>query len=330
MKTSNPYPNSSFAVIDDVRLHIRTWPVEAPTIAGKVLLVHGLGGSTYCWEKTVPALCQAGYFVVAVDLPAFGYSSRWLGINHSQKNRARLLWKILAKVDQDLTTQKIVPLVLRETTPGEEEPAEPTPEQSNQGLAAAVLLSSPWNLVGHSMGAGTIAAMALSRPKKVGHLVFVDGALHHGPPAIASLLLRIPPFRILAVARVERLLHNEQRLRKILQKADGHIPTQEQLSAYHSPLLRNRSAAALVDMTITNRNVPTRLLRRITAPVCAIWGSNDPIVPVREIRQLRDIFPQLQVRLIKGAYHLPMETHPEEFNQALLGYLQAAAGPVTV
>ncbi len=71
-----PYPSSAFMAIDEVTLHYRLFqPVEGQ-IRGKILLVHGLGGSTYSYEKTAPVLAEAGFLVVAVDLPLFGYSQR--------------------------------------------------------------------------------------------------------------------------------------------------------------------------------------------------------------------------------------------------------------
>src|SRR5215210_4241968 len=39
-----------------------------------VLFVHGLGGSWQNWLENIPAVAQAGYRAIAVDLPGFGES----------------------------------------------------------------------------------------------------------------------------------------------------------------------------------------------------------------------------------------------------------------
>jgi pimeloyl-ACP methyl ester carboxylesterase len=40
-----------------------------------VLLIHGLGASTYCWRHLIPELCHK-YKVISFDLWGFGYSSK--------------------------------------------------------------------------------------------------------------------------------------------------------------------------------------------------------------------------------------------------------------
>ena len=41
-----------------------------------VLLLHGLGHSTHGWRKVIGPIAEAGYRVMAVDLPGFGYSDK--------------------------------------------------------------------------------------------------------------------------------------------------------------------------------------------------------------------------------------------------------------
>lgn len=41
-----------------------------------VLLLHGLGHSTHGWRKVMAPMATAGYRVMAVDLPGFGYSDK--------------------------------------------------------------------------------------------------------------------------------------------------------------------------------------------------------------------------------------------------------------
>jgi len=41
-----------------------------------VVLVHGFSVASYCWERTVPALVEAGFRVLTFDLYGRGYSDR--------------------------------------------------------------------------------------------------------------------------------------------------------------------------------------------------------------------------------------------------------------
>lgn len=87
-----PYPNSSFEESGGEVLHVRTWEPAEPR--GRVLLLHGLAGSTFSWRFLAPALEAAGYAVLAVDLPPFGFSSGGVGFRDARA-AAELLWELL-------------------------------------------------------------------------------------------------------------------------------------------------------------------------------------------------------------------------------------------
>lgn len=73
---AEPFANSRFETIDGVRVHVRHWPAQGGAPGCPVLLVHGLGGSTFSFRDLAPALAAAGHPVWALDLPAYGYSER--------------------------------------------------------------------------------------------------------------------------------------------------------------------------------------------------------------------------------------------------------------
>lgn len=154
---SLPFVNSAFFEAESTRIHYRLAVPEESAPLGKLLLVHGLAGSTFSFEALTPLLIQAGVVVVSVDLPGFGFSSRDLDYDHSQANRALTLWQLLDHVDASL----------------------------NPSLAA-----QPWHLAGHSMGGGTAYAMALQQPDRARSLVLMDAPLTGGS---RSGLLSVPP-----------------------------------------------------------------------------------------------------------------------------------------
>jgi pimeloyl-ACP methyl ester carboxylesterase len=88
-----PYDNSHYARPDSVTIHYRTWNGDLPNPKGKVLLIHGFCGSTFCWRNSYDTLVKSGYKVVAIDLPGFGYSERSATLNQSQSYRAK--WNIV-------------------------------------------------------------------------------------------------------------------------------------------------------------------------------------------------------------------------------------------
>lgn len=69
-----PFSNSEFFEIGDYNLHYRTYG-ERSARPG-VMLLHGFGLSTASFEGLAEKYAESGYYVVTVDLPNFGYSSR--------------------------------------------------------------------------------------------------------------------------------------------------------------------------------------------------------------------------------------------------------------
>lgn len=70
-----PYENSEFYVDGDYTLHYRTYK---PSVNAKnrILLIHGFCLSTASLEGIAEEYMKAGYEVVTLDAPNFGYSSR--------------------------------------------------------------------------------------------------------------------------------------------------------------------------------------------------------------------------------------------------------------
>lgn len=95
---ATPYDNSSFAVIDSLELHYRFWPLQGEP-KGNILLIHGLGGSTFSFNQLFDPLVMAGYNVWALDLPGFGYSERKQNIDYTRRGRTELIVKFINKMD---------------------------------------------------------------------------------------------------------------------------------------------------------------------------------------------------------------------------------------
>jgi pimeloyl-ACP methyl ester carboxylesterase len=282
-----PYSNSAYLTIDEVSLHFRLFQPVAKDFLGKILFVHGLGGSTYSYEKTAPALAEAGYLVVAVDLPLFGYSQRLETFDHSQANRSRLLWDFLDALDARL------PL-----------------EEARHG----------WHLAGHSMGGGTVAAMAAARQQRTASLILIDGALFETSRNTGLVTFFPPVVRWLQIV-LEKSIIREKNIRSFLTSAYGKQPTDADVAGYLDALSVPGTALAVRSFLKTSRNLPVEELRGLSMPALAIWGSDDTWVPFSDTQRIKEFIPQLEIRSIAGAGHIPMETHPAEFNQVLLNFL---------
>ncbi len=289
MASLKPFENSQRAVINGTSFHYRSYPSTETLVKGKVLFVHGLGGSTFSFEPAAPLIARQGYHVVLVDLPGFGYSDRNPGYDHSQANRAEYLWQLLDIIDHSL-----------------------------QGELAGL----PWHLAGHSMGGGTVTAMALQNEGRTRSLILIDPALFDTLRGIGAAAFP-PVSRWLQVA-LEHLLVTENNIKRFLTSAYGSVPTRAQIQGYLAPLTLPGTAAASANLLKTARNEDASLLKGISTPILALWGSEDTWVPVSQAQRLLEIRPDVTLGIIRGAAHCPMETHTDEFVQALLSWLSQA------
>ena len=73
--SEKPFENSGFYEVGDYTIHYRTYLPEG-TAKNQILLIHGFCLSTASLEGVAEEYENAGYKVVTVDVPNFGYSSR--------------------------------------------------------------------------------------------------------------------------------------------------------------------------------------------------------------------------------------------------------------
>ena len=80
--------NSLFATVNGSQIHYKIYgdPINPP-----VILIHGLGGSTFTWRYTIPTLQENKYFVIALGLKGFGLSQKGLDIDYSHSSQAQMI-----------------------------------------------------------------------------------------------------------------------------------------------------------------------------------------------------------------------------------------------
>jgi pimeloyl-ACP methyl ester carboxylesterase len=198
-----------------------------------------------------------------------------------------------------------------------------------RGLAARGV-RAPFDLVGHSLGAGVAVTLAATRPRSVRRLVLVAPAGFAAYPRPASYALAASADRLLAARRRVGALADLRWGRRMLlglAAADGALiaPTQARLMIDASAGAQ-RTATAMATITRTNL-VP--LLRGTHTPLGVMWGADDRTVPARNVDLVRHARPDARVAIIERAGHVPMVERPEEFAAALERLLSALDKDVT-
>lgn len=186
-----------------------------------------------------------------------------------------------------------------------------------RGLAARGV-RAPFDLVGHSLGAGIALTLAASRPRSVRRLILVAPAGLSVLPMGLSRIISAGVDGMLAVRRGLSPLADLAWGRRVLlafAAADGASIPPTQARWLLSASADARRTAAALDV-ITSRDL-LPLLATLRTPLGVIWGRQDRTVPARLAARVSEARPDADVVLLDRAGHVPMIERPEAFVDAL-------------
>jgi pimeloyl-ACP methyl ester carboxylesterase len=275
--------DSRFIEVQGLQVHYKQAGEGEPVL----ILLHGFAASTFSWREVLNPLAEYGT-VIAFDRPAFGLTERplkWSGKNP---------YSTSAQID--LTVGLM----------------------DQKGIEKAIL-------VGNSAG-GTIAVLtALQHPDRVKALILVDPAIYigSGSPKWMRLFLNTPQARRIGPLFVRSIQNRGMDLAQLAWHDPSKI-TPEILAGYTLPLQVENWDRALWEFVAATDipDIPKRL-GEISIPVLVITGDDDRIVPTQQSIRLADELPNAQLVVIPNCGHLPQEECPQEFLDAVIGYLKS-------
>jgi pimeloyl-ACP methyl ester carboxylesterase len=176
----------------------------------------------------------------------------------------------------------------------------------------------PFDLVGHSLGAGVALTLAARWPGAVRRLVLVAPAGFARVPRLASAALAMSADGLLAARRWLVPLTDMAWGRRLLlgfAAADGgRIPATQARLIVNSSANARRTAEALATITAADL---APVLGELRTPLGLIWGTEDRTVPARLARAVREARPDAELELVEAAGHVVMIEQPEAFVAAL-------------
>jgi len=249
-----------------------------------IVLVHGWGCSVYVFRRNMPALADAGFRAIAVDLKGHGLSDKPIG-------------------PEDYTIDSLVEH-LRE-------------------ILDALGLERP-ALAGHSLGGSLICHFASRYPERPLCLGMLSPVGLKGvplmslyrlltPSALTPLLRQINPRVIvkLALMRVYgKRGHFTQR-----DVAEYLAPSQ-----YPEFSLAMRELLHQYDWSAADH----RPLSTVNIPAAGVWGSLDHLMPRDGMAVYVPLVPQIVLRAIPDAGHIITEETPDEVNEELIALMHRA------
>lgn len=260
-----------------VRIVERGDPAAPP-----VLFVPGWGCPIYVYRRNLPAVADAGFRTIAVDLKGHGLSFKPLG---SQQ------YSIEALVDHI------------------------------EEILDALELERPV-LVGHSMGGSLLYHFVSMHPERARALVLLSPVGMSGVPLMWLYRSLTPSFLRPLLRRVRPRLVVKVALIRVYGKRGSFTeedvdqywaPTQfPETSVALIDLLHSYDWSA----------ARTRELPTLKLPALGMWGSRDHLQPRDELDLYKRLIPGIVLRKVEGAGHIIPEETPDEVNEAVIDFLR--------
>lgn len=276
-----PFENSYFFNYNQTKFHFRLFVPKQ--IKHKTLLIHGFSASTFSFRNNIDSLVNNNSLVVAMDMPAFGYSDKSVDANYTDTNKIQAINYLLMLVDK----------------------------LSN---------SNKWNLVGHSMGGVTIGEYASAYPKQTQSLIFIDGLPFSQTHSALQSLILYPPLLKWADIVLENKFLTTKSFQELLSSAYSREADTAIAIGYMLPFETKNSGSAIFRMAAYSGYTSVNDSILNTIPKLIIWGKNDQWIPLENATK-NLTKPNTQSLIIDGAGHCPMETHSLEVNSAITNFI---------
>ncbi|MEM9426609.1 MAG: alpha/beta hydrolase [Pseudomonadota bacterium] len=191
------------------------------------------------------------------------------------------------------------------------------------GQLSALLIhqqvTGPVSVLGFSMG-GQIAAAFAARDDRVERLILVapSGLVEGDGPG----RLWIAPVtgdwltRVFGGVMLRRELVEHKTRATVIPDFEDRQAAETRMRGYLPAVLSARRHVLNAPAEQDHREVAARKL-----PVLAIWGSEDPVVPLKALGALARLNPNATHVEVKGASHTLLQTHPSEVAAALKRFL---------
>ncbi|MDX2257694.1 MAG: alpha/beta fold hydrolase [Hyphomicrobiaceae bacterium] len=249
-----------------------------------ILLIHGLGASTYTWRNVVPELARRGR-VIAVDLKGFGRSDKPFDLAYSPADHARTIVEFIRRRGLDDVT-----LV-----------------GHSFGGAIALLVTLELNR---------------SAPGRVRDLVLIDAPAYRQPSTNFVDLMRMPvlPYALLTLVPPElatwlALDEDQARLMSPRDVLSYAAPFRD-AGARHALIATTRQIEPpdFASITAAYATIPQRTL--------IIWCRDDPTVPLATGQKLARTLKRARLEVLEGCTHVPQDERPDAVNRLLRGFVR--------
>ena len=263
-----------------------------------LLLIHGFGASCYHWRYNIPILAR-DFHVYAIDLLGFGLSDK-------------PVQDYPAEVWRDQAVAFIQEVIYPET-----KQAVTVAGNSLGGFTALYTAAS----LGKDLVNGCILINAAGRFRGES-----DGDKEDRSSIAFQLKKAFQKFVIgLSFVYTKQPLRIKQVLKQVY-PVSPEMVDDELVESIQIPSLNKNAAEVFYRVITSNGNGPATytddLLKRLSAPLLLLWGSQDPWIRPSSADRIQALLPSA-LRINVEAGHCGHDEKPKEFNQEIKNFLQA-------
>jgi len=273
--------HSWFTTVGGVRIHYQEAGDEN---APPLVLIHGFISSTLIWSQVFLPLAQAGFRVVAIDLPGYGYSDKPDDGRYTIDAQAHAVLSLMDRLGLEEAT------ILGASYGG--------------AIAATMALDYPERVSRLVL----IGAVSSDEPKK--KLLLRISRL----PLIGDIATPL----FLGSRWVLR-----KRMEQMYQRTGTTLDERMLEARHHLLVTANTHRAMIRTVRRWNANRISRDLHLIRQPTMIVWGEDDTHIPLSEGFRLRDAIPNGQLIIFRNCGHLPPTEYPEKFVEVVADFCKA-------
>ena len=249
-----------------------------------VMLVHGWGCSVYVFRYNLPALAEAGFRSIAVDLKGHGLSDKPLA-------------------SDEYTIDSLV--------------------EHLRDILDALGLERP-ALAGHSLGGSLIYHFASRYPERARCLGMLSPVGLKGVPLMWLYRFLTPDPLMPILRQINPRVVVKRALKRVYGKRGHFTKrdVEEYLAPSQFPeyALAMRELLHSYDWNAADH----RQLATVNLPAVGVWGSLDHMMPDDGMGIFVPLVPQIVLRAIPDAGHVITEETPDEVNESLIGLFRRA------